>query len=57
MDLWVGVIPTRILGSPWRKLTRSQTRNSGKILLGLLCRLQEGTKTSNILPCLLPEEG
>ena len=39
-----------------QKLTRGQTRISGKALLGLL-QAQEGAKTSNRFPCSLPERG
>ena len=39
-----------------QKLIGNQRRNSGKPLLGLLLQ-QEGVKTSNRSPCLLPEWG
>ena len=53
------MILTRVLGLPpnQQKLTIGQTRNSGKVLLGLLLQLQKGWKTNNRPSCLLPKVG
>ena len=55
---WVGVkasvVLTWVLGLLNQETLRGQARKSGKAFLGLL---QEGVKTSDSFPCLLPPQG